>query len=243
MKQEKYSNNNWRECRIGITGASGSLGKALTKKFKEKGAWVVGLTHTSLGKEIDSNSSPQEWIEWSCGKEDLITNTLEKLDILILNHGINPKGKQDFRDLNEALAVNALSTWRLIEKFETIALRQKTPLKPKEIWINTSEAEIQPALSPGYEVSKRLIGQLVSIRSNYLSKDQKKALIIRKLVLGPFRSNLNPIGIMSADFVASQIINISEFKLNLIIVTPNPLTYLIMPLVEASRAIYTKMLR
>ena len=36
--------------------------------------------------------------------------------------------------------------------------------KARELWVNTSEAEIQPAASPAYELSKRLIGQLVSLR-------------------------------------------------------------------------------
>ena len=109
--------------------------------------------------------------------------------------------------------------------------------------MNTSEAEIQPALSPTYELSKRLIGQLVSLRWNNLTTDQRKAIRIRKLVLGPFRSELNPIGLMSADFVAGQVIRQANLGLNLIIVTPNPLTYLLMPLTELGRMIYSQLLR
>ena len=41
---------------------------------------------------------------------------------------------------------------------------------PREIWVNTSEAEIQPAFSPAYEISKRLIGQLVSFKYSSLTK-------------------------------------------------------------------------
>ena len=98
--------------------------------------------------------------------------------------------------------------------------------------MNTSEAEIQPALSPLYEISKRLQGQLLSLRSLELAGPQ---LRIRRLVLGPFRSALNPIGVMSADFVARAVVRQARWGWGLVIVSPNPLTYLLMPLAALSR--------
>ena len=139
-----------------------------------------------------------------------------------------------------ALKVNALSSWALINRFEAIA--ESNPLESgrRELWVNTSEAEIQPALSPGYELSKRLIGQLVSLRwSQRRTKDQA-APHLRKLVLGPFKSDLNPIGLMSADLVAQQVLIQASWGLSLIIVTPNPLTYLLMPLNELGRSLYNR---
>ncbi len=47
---------------------------------------------------------------------------------------------------------------------------------------------------------------------------------------------------MSADLVASQIVQQADLGLNLIIVTPNPLTYLLMPLTELGRMIYSRLL-
>ena len=47
-------------------------------------------------------------------------------------------------------------------------------------------------------------------------------------MLGPFRSALNPIGLMSADFVAREILK-ANWDLGLVIMTPNPLTYVLMP--------------
>ena len=67
-------------------------------------------------------------------------------------------------------------------------------------------------------------------------------MTIRKLVLGPFRSDLNPIGVMTAGFVARQILVMARLNLPLIIVTPNPLTYLLMPLNELGRWTYSKAL-
>ena len=242
MDQAQSSLNRWKGCRIGITGANGSLGKALTKRFIDKGAFVIGLTHRPITNATKTTKGSQEWISWQCGQENAIEETLKTLDILVLNHGINPQGQQSSKALNEAIEVNALSCWRLMTLFENIAKEQTYPNCTREIWVNTSEAEIQPALSPGYEISKKLIGELVSIRWNNLKKEERARLQIRKLVLGPFLSELNPLGIMSADFVAKQIINQVELGLKLIIITPNPITYIMMPLNEILRTVYSKLI-
>jgi len=56
---------------IGITGASGALGKELTKLIRQKGYKVIGFTHTKNNYE-KNNESPNEWIRWECGKEFLL---------------------------------------------------------------------------------------------------------------------------------------------------------------------------
>ena len=48
---------------------------------------------------------------------------------------------------------------------------------------------------------------------------------------------------MSADFVAQQILWQADLGLPLIIVTPNPITLLVMPLIEMGRWIYNRILR
>ena len=101
---------------------------------------------------------------------------------------------------------------------------------------------IQPAVSPVYEISKRLLGQLVSLRGATQSAAERNQLVIRKLVLGPFRSELNPIGIMDANWVANQVLRQASWGLRLIIVTPNPLTYLLMPITELGRRAYSRIL-
>ena len=57
-------------------------------------------------------------------------------------------------------------------------------------------------------------------------------------MLGPFRSALNPIGVMSPAFVAREILRQVSWGCGLVIVTPNPLTYLLMPLATMSRWLY-----
>ena len=128
-----------------------------------------------------------------------------------------------------------MSSWRLLELFAEIAKADPTGSPRRELWMNTSEAEIQAAVSPLYEISKRLQGQLLSLRSLDLAGPQ---LRLRRLVLGPFRSALNPIGVMSAAFVAREIVRQVGWNCGLVIVTPNTLTYAVMPLAALSRWLY-----
>ena len=246
MKKSSSIESRFKGLKIAITGSSGSLGQALIKEFKEKGAFVVGLTHSKKKNIVSNKSSPNEWIFWSCGEEKLLSEKLIDFDILILNHGINPKGFLDSNEINKAIEINSLSSWRLMQIFEKIAQetnsKNGSKRKPMELWVNTSEAEIQIAFSPVYEITKRLIGELVSLKKSNLSEEEIEAFNIRKLVLGPFKSDLNPIGIMSSDVVAKKIINLAERKRYLIIVTPNPLTYLLMPITECIRIIYSKLI-
>ena len=58
-------------------------------------------------------------------------------------------------------------------------------------------------------------------------------------MLGPFRSELNPIGVMAAEFVVRQVLMQVGLGLRLVIVTPNPLTYVLMPLTELGRWLYS----
>ena len=224
---------------IGITGATGALGIELTKIFRQKGFKVIGFTHSKYNFEIKSES-PNELIEWQCGKEFLLKNYLKKIDILILNHGIYDIGKNN-SSYENSIEINALSKFKFLNLFEEIALKNESIIK-KEIWINTSEAEILPALNPSYEISKSLIGQLISFKKNLMNKDTKKKLIIKKIILGPFKSELNPIGIMSPKFVSKKIYDLANSKSYLIIISPNPLTYLLFPMKEFFNFLYCQII-
>ena len=143
---------------IGITGANGALGKALTKKFRNKGFKVIGFT-TSKDKKDKNDKSPNTWVYWECGKEFLLKKYLQKIDILILNHGIYKKDNQNL-EYADSIQVNALSKFKIINLFEEVILNNNSESTPKEIWINTSEAEILPSLNPAYEISKLLIARV-----------------------------------------------------------------------------------
>ena len=140
-----------------------------------------------------------------------------------------------------SIEINALSKFKFLTLFEEIAIKNNSPTV-KEIWINTSEAEILPALNPSYEVSKSLIGQLVSFKKNLLDKNTKKKLKIKKIILGPFKSQLNPIGIMSPKFVSDNIYNFASLNIFLIIISPNPFSYILFPIKELYYLLYCKLL-
>jgi len=228
-------NTTKNEKTIGITGASGALGKELTKLFRQKGYKVIGFTHSKTNSEVKIES-PNEWIKWECGKESTLKKHLKKIDILILNHGIYNLSREN-SNYENSIEINALSNFKFLNLFEDIARKNESLIK-KEIWINTSEAEILPAFNPSYEISKSLIGQLVSFKKNLLDKDTKKKLIIKKIILGPFKSELNPIGIMNPKFVSKKIYDMAKSKNYLIIISPNPLTYLLFPLKEFFNILY-----
>jgi NAD(P)-dependent dehydrogenase (short-subunit alcohol dehydrogenase family) len=227
---------------VAVTGASGALGQALLRQWHRRGARLIALTHgvTPLVlRQATGEAIPLQQVCWQVGQEAALRPMLEAVDVLVINHGINPHGQRSAAATELALEVNALSAWRLLELFAEVVRERQAPARPRpELWINTSEAEIQPAISPLYELSKRLIGQLLSLRA----LDLASTLRLRRLVLGPFRSALNPIGVMSADWVASQVLRQAlDWNCSLVIVTPNPLTYVLMPLTTLSRWAYVRL--
>jgi NAD(P)-dependent dehydrogenase (short-subunit alcohol dehydrogenase family) len=230
--------------RVAITGASGSLGMELLRSFHGCGASLVALTTRAEPLELrtaDGDPIALEQVTWSCGLESELSELFSRIDILVINHGINVHGDRSAAALERSLEVNALSSLRLLELFAAAQpgclSAPPAPGQPlrREVWINTSEAEILPAVSPLYEISKRLEGQLLSLRALDLAGPE---LRIRRLVLGPFRSNLNPIGVMGAAFVAQAVLRLATWNWGLIIVTPNPLTYGLFPLVVLARWAY-----
>ena len=224
---------------IGITGASGALGKELTKLFRQKGFKVIGFTHSKTNSEINLES-PNQWIKWECGKESALKKHLKEIDILILNHGIYDLSREN-SNYEKSIEINALSKFKFLNLFEEIALTNKS-VRKKEVWINTSEAEILPALNPSYEISKSLIGQLVSFKKNLLNKNIQKKFVIRKIILGPFKSKLNPIGIMNPEFVSKKIYDLANSTRFLIIISPNPLTYILFPIKEFYNFLYCQII-
>jgi NAD(P)-dependent dehydrogenase (short-subunit alcohol dehydrogenase family) len=223
---------------VAVTGASGSLGQALLRQLHGQGATLVALT--SRGEPLQLSDAegrpiPLRQVGWRCGEEAALEPVLADCHVLVINHGFNSHGDRSAGAVEASLQVNALSSWRLLELFARLAQADPPGHPQRELWMNTSEAEIQAAVSPLYELSKRLQGQLLSLRSLDLAGPQ---LRIRRLVLGPFRSALNPIGVMGAGFVAREILRQVGWNCSLVIVSPNPLTYVLMPLASLSRWLY-----
>ncbi len=226
---------------VAITGASGTLGQALLRAWHRRGARLIALTSSDTPLELRDDEGQLialQQLSWQVGAEAELAPALVDVDVLVLNHGVNVHGQRDLAATELSLEVNALSSWRLMELFAQVAAERPPTTQRPEVWVNTSEAEIEPAVSPLYEISKRLMGQLLSLRALDLNRHVR----IRRLVLGPFRSGLNPVGLMGANFVASQILLQAQLGINLIIVTPNPLVYVLMPLTTLGRWLYYTLL-
>lgn len=216
---------------VAVTGASGTLGRALIQALAKQGARPVALT-TSAAAAIPGAAKV---LPWQPGQENTLKETFKKIDILVINHGINTLGDASYQAVEQSLEVNALSVWRLVEVFlGTVDNRHGRATK--EVWVNTSEAEVSPAFSPVYEISKRLMGDLINLRRT------DAPCVIRKLVLGPFKSQLNPYGVMSAGAIAEMILFLAKRDVRNIIVTINPFTYVLFPLKELVQSVYFKLL-
>ena len=218
---------------VAVTGASGSLGRALLAQLHAQGAKVVALT-SSTGAEFDPALENLQVWTWRLGAETDLADRLKNVDILIINHGVNVHGDRDPEAIQKSYEVNAFSSWRWMELFFATVTKSKHKAL-KEVWINTSEAEVSPAFSPLYELSKRTIGDLVTLRR------LDAPCIVRKLILGPFKSNLNPIGVMSPNFVAWAIVALAKRDFRNIIVSIIPLTYITFPIKELFKSLYFRL--
>lgn len=215
---------------VAVTGASGTMGRALLQELAKQQAKPIALT-TSPRAEFEGKIPC--W-QWQPGAEAELRQALKKVDILVINHGLNVHGSRTPEAIQTSLEVNALSGWRLMEVFFSTV--ETSPQRAnKEVWVNTSEAEVSPAFSPLYETSKRLMGDLVTLRR------LDAPCVVRKVILGPFKSQLNPIGVMSADWVAWAVVALAKRNVRNIIVTINPLTYVVFPVKELGQWLYFKL--
>ena len=221
---------------VAVTGASGTLGQALLKRFHAQGSRLIALTsgQDPVTIEVDGTTLTLETIHWQVGQEQALQETLQRVDILVINHGTNPHDQRSAAAIQQAYEVNTFSAWRLLELF-LATVKTNADIARKEVWVNTSEAEIMPAFSPLYELSKRALGDLVTLRR------LDAPCVIRKVVLGPFKSTLNPIGILSADWVAGQIIGQAKRDWRTIIVTIYPYTFILIPWQEFWKSLYYRL--
>lgn len=227
---------------IAITGASGTLGRALLQALHQEGAKVIALTSRSgdaltvQGADGTAGSKTEtvRTVTWAIGQEAELADLLEEVDILVLNHGINVYGDRSAAAIDKSYQINTFSQVHLLERFLG-TVKTNAQIARKEVWVNTSEAEVNPAFSPLYELSKRTLGDLVTLHR------LDAPCVIRKLILGPFRSELNPVGILSGPWVARQIVGLAKRDTRNIIVTINPLTYLLFPLKEWGVSLYFRL--
>lgn len=213
---------------IAVTGASGSMGRALLQRLHQEGAKVIALSSQSQPVAISVEGQVQivRTVTWKVGSESDLADLLEEIDILVLNHGIYPRGARTATDIFQSYEVNTFSTWRLLELFLT-TVQTTADRATKEVWVNTSEAEVIGSASPLYELSKGTLGRLITLRR------LDSPCVIRKIILGDFKSQLNPTGgPLSADWIAGRIVTLAKRDVRNIIVTLDPRIYLLFPIKE-----------
>jgi len=81
------------------------------------------------------------------GEETQLEDLFKSVDILILNHGVNVHGQRTPEAIELAYQVNTFSVWRLMELFFK-TVRTNEQIARKEVWVNTSEAEVNLPLVP-----------------------------------------------------------------------------------------------
>lgn len=162
------------------------MGRSLMAALMKQGAKPIAITTSPQAQFPEAIAV----LPWQLGQEAALIAALTEVDILVINHGVNVHGDRTAAAIAQSLEVNALSALRLMDGFMATVATPVNAAEPatKEIWVNTSEAEVGPAFSPLYEISKRLLGDLITL------KRQDAPCIIRKIVLGPFKSQLNPVG-------------------------------------------------
>ena len=136
---------------------------------------------------------------------------------MILNHGIKNDDKLTSSHLKNIFDINTFSHMVLTEIF--LELQDENEVF-KEVWVNTSEAEFFPVMSPSYELTKKALGDFCV--QHMLSSN----CIFRKLVLGPFRNATYPKRPFSAQLYAWWIIFFAKRDFRMIVVSLNPLTHI-----------------
>ena len=221
---------------IAVTGASGALGQALSRNLIDSGARVIALTSSRTQPiilEVKGKPLALETVFWQIGHEQDLAEVLARTDILILNHGMNVHHQRTEQAVQQSFEVNTWSSYRLLELFLS-TVRANRAIAEKEVWAVTSEAEVAPAQSPLYELSKRTFGELVTL------KRLDAPCVIRKILLGGFRSKMSPKAPMSANWVAKQILDLVKRDTRNVIISYRLWIYVVYPIREFLLSSYFK---
>ncbi|MGH2416064.1 MAG: bifunctional sterol desaturase/short chain dehydrogenase, partial [Microcystaceae cyanobacterium] len=137
---------------VAVTGASGSLGRSLLEQLHLSGAKVMALTSKEqpIPLAVNGEELPLKILTWQVNKELELAAALTSVDILIINHGINVHAQRTQEAIAQSYEINTFSVLRLMELFFTTVCTNEDKVR-KEVWVNTSEAEVNPAFSPLYE--------------------------------------------------------------------------------------------
>ena len=187
---------------IAITDASDNLGKALLDNLTQAGAKVIVLT---VSKEqpvtltVEHEEQVLKTISGNIRQEADLGDILERVDVLVFNHTLN-KYQQKIENFSDKSGeFNSVYRYYLLELF-LATIRNNIAVAKKEAWIILSEANNKLSQNSLSIFNQPNFGELVT------GKKLDAPCIIRKIFLIPILSK-NPSKLMSANWVAQQIIN------------------------------------
>jgi hypothetical protein len=213
---------------VAVMGAEGALEQALIKHLIEVDARVIALTSFQTGPitiEVADKLLALETISWQVECEQDLSKVLEQADVLVLNHGVNVYDQRTEQVVMKSFEVNTWPCYYLLELFLS-TVRISEDIAKKEAWVVCFEAEIAPAQSPLYELSKRSLDELVTLRR------LDAPCIIRKILIDGFRSKRSVTKYLSANWVAKQIINAVKRDIRNVIISYYPWSYIVHPVRE-----------
>ncbi len=117
MKSQSYKSNKKVNKTILITGACGGIGEGISKKFKLKGWYVIGIDIF----DKNSNKYLDQYIKCDLSDPQQIDNiNIDRLDVLVNNAAIQINKKlidTEIEDWNKTLSVNLTAAYLLSKKF------------------------------------------------------------------------------------------------------------------------------
>jgi len=180
--------------------------------------------------------------EKSYSKKSYSDNTLEEESISLLEWDSLKTHLSSFSSTE--MGKRAILSFGIPSEYEA-----SKRLLNETIEINELENNLEKLISFSgvFDISKNILicskgGVISSSELLEIAKTIAAARNLKKIILGPFKSELNPIGIMSPKFVSKKIYDLANSKNYLIIISPNPLSYLLFPLKEFFNFLYCQII-
>ncbi len=184
-----------------ITGASGSIGSAVSLKFAEEGATIIGISRDKkLLLRLDDKIKIISNRNMIIVNEDLtkpemietigqaIQNRFGKIDILVstaaITGNLSPVSHITDNDWNSVFAINLLSNFNLLKTFDKLFRHSK---KAHLIFTTCRQSSLPKPFWGAYGASKAALEQLVKI----YAKEMEDTTVFTNLIdPGPVSSKL-----------------------------------------------------
>ena len=194
-------NTNLEERVAVITGASGSIGSAVSLKLAKAGAIIIGISRNKkLLLKLDDQIRKVSNKNMIIVNEDLtkpgiietigqaIQNRFGKIDILIstaaITGNLSPVSHITNKDWNNVFAINLLSNFHLLKAFDKLIRSAK---HANLVFTTCSQSSLPKPFWGAYGASKAALEQLIKI---YAKEMEETSVYTNLIDPGPVRSEL-----------------------------------------------------